>query len=354
MKSLVMTTIGDPKEKTVGELALHDFPMPVPGAEEVLIKVAYASICGSDIHFLKGEIGNLYDRIKSELPRQIGHEISGTIEQVGEKAKARGFQVGDKVTAFYNEFCNSCYYCREVKEDKKIFCPSRKSHHDAMSQYVSWHMTQIYKLPKDADLRNACLTEPLSVAVEATEKADIHQGARVAVFGGGGIGLMLVQLAKMAGAASVTLIEPVAAKREIALKTGADYAIDPINEDVKSRAMAITDNMGFDRVLESSGASSAAKAALDIVANGGHVLYFAMYNPSFELPINFFTTYYQKGITTTGVLFSDRCFEKAVRLLPRMDFTDIIQREHPLADYDKAFADMASGQYIKVVLRCND
>ena len=354
MKSLVMTTIGDPKEKTVGELALHDFPMPVPGAEEVLIKVAYASICGSDIHFLKGEIGNLYDRIKSELPRQIGHEISGTIEQVGEKAKARGFQVGDKVTAFYNEFCNSCYYCREVKEDKKIFCPSRKSHHDAMSQYVSWHMTQIYKLPKDADLRNACLTEPLSVAVEATEKADIHQGARVAVFGGGGIGLMLVQLAKMAGAASVTLIEPVAAKREIALKTGADYVIDPINEDVKSRAMAITDNMGFDRVLESSGAASAAKAALDIVVNGGHVLYFAMYNPSFELPINFFTTYYQKGITTTGVLFSDRCFEKAVRLLPRMDFTDIIQREHPLADYDKAFADMASGQYIKVVLRCND
>ena len=99
MKSLVMTKIGDPKEKTMGELALHDFPMPVPGAEEVLIKVAYASICGSDIHFLKGEIGNLYDRIKSELPRQIGHEISGTIEQVGEKAKAHGFKVGDKVTA---------------------------------------------------------------------------------------------------------------------------------------------------------------------------------------------------------------------------------------------------------------
>ena len=354
MKSLVMTKIGDPKEKTVGELALHDFPMPVPGAEEVLIKVAYASICGSDIHFLKGEIGNLYDRIKSELPRQIGHEISGTIEQVGEKAKAHGFKVGDKVTAFYNEFCNSCYFCREVKEDKKIFCPSRKSHHDAMSQYVSWHMTQIYKLPEDADLRNACLAEPLSVAVEAIEKADIHQGALVAVFGGGGIGLMLVQLAKMAGAASVTLIEPVAAKREIARKTGADYAIDPINEDVKARAMEITGNMGFDRVLESSGASSAAKAALEIVVNGGHVLYFAMYNPSFEMSINLFTTYYQKGITTTGVLFSDRCFEKAVRLLPRMDFTDIIQREHPLADYDKAFADMASGQYIKVVLRCND
>ena len=354
MKSLVMTKIGDPAQKTIGELELRDFPMPEPGEEDVLIKVAYASICGSDIHFLKGEIGNLYERIKRELPRQIGHEISGTIEKVGAKAGRYGFKPGDKITAFYNEFCNSCCYCREVKEDKKIFCPNRISHHDAMSQYVCWHMSQIYKLPDDADLRDACLTEPLSVAVEAVEKADIGLGARVAIFGGGGIGLMMVQLAKMAGAASVTLIEPVAAKREIALQTGADYAIDPINEDVKARAMEITGNMGFDRVLESSGASSAAKAALEIVVNGGHVIYFSMYNPAFEMSFNLFTTFYQKGVTVSGVLFSDRCFERAVRMLPRMDFTNIIQRVHPLADYNKAFDDMKSGQYIKVVLKCND
>ncbi len=353
MKSLLMTKIGDPKEKTIGELELRDLPMPEPGPEDVLIKVAYASICGSDIHFLKGEIGNLYDRIKSELPRQIGHEISGTIEQVGEKAKARGFKPGDKITAFYNEFCNSCYYCRETKEDKKIFCPSRKSHHDAMSQYVTWHMSQIYKLPDDADLKDACLTEPLSVAVEAIEKADIILGSRVAILGGGGIGLMLVQLAKMAGASSVTLIEPVAAKREIALRNGADFAIDPISEDVQSRAMEITSNLGYDRVLESSGAASAAKAAVEIAVNGGRIIYFSMYNPAFEMSFNLFTTFYQKGLTVGGVLFSDRCFERAVRMLPRMDFSEIIQRVHPLEDFDKAFEDMRSGQYIKVVLKCN-
>ena len=353
MKSLVMTQIGDPKEKTIGELDLREFPMPEPGPEDVLIKVAYASICGSDIHFLKGEIGNLYDRIKSELPRQIGHEISGTIEAVGERAKARGFKPGDKITAFYNEFCNSCYYCREVKEDKKIFCPSRKSHHDAMSEYVCWHMSQIYKLPDDADLKNACLTEPLSVAVEAIEKANISLGSRVAIFGGGGIGLMLVQLAKLAGASTIALIEPVAAKREIALLTGADFAIDPINEDVKAKAMEITGNMGFDRVLESSGAASAAKTAVEIAVNGGHVIYFSMYNPAFEMSFNLFTTFYQKGLTVSGALFSDRCFERAVRMLPRMDFTNIIQRIHPLADYSKAFEDALGGQFIKIVLKCN-
>ncbi len=354
MKSLVMTKIGDPKEKTIGELELREFPMPEPGPEDVLIKVAYASICGSDIHFLKGEIGNLYDRIKSELPRQIGHEISGTIEKAGAKAMAIGLKPGDKITAFYNEFCHSCYYCRDTSDDKKIFCPSRKSHHDAMSQYVCWHMSQIYKLPEEADLRDACLTEPMSVALQAVEKAEIEIGSHVAVFGGGGIGLMIAQLAKMAGAATVTVIEPVAGKREIALTIGADYTIDPISEDLVARAKEITGGMGFDIILESSGAASAAKAAPDIAVVGGKIIYFAMYNPAFDMSVNLFQTFYQKGLIMRGVLFSDRCVERAVRMLPRMDFTNIIQRVHPLEDFDKAFADMGSGQYIKVILKCND
>ena len=244
----MMTKIGDPKEKSIGTLELREIAIPEPGNEEILIKVAYASICGSDLHFLKGEIGDLYEKIKSELPRQVGHEMSGTIEKVGAKAKAYGFKPGDKIAAFYNEFCNSCYYCREEKEDKKIFCPNRISHHDAMSQYVCWHMSQVYKLPDNSDLLNACLAEPMSVAVKAVEKAELNVGSRVAIFGGGGIGLMMTQLAKMAGASTVTVIEPVAAKRETALSLDADYVIDPMTEDVKARAMEITDNMGFDAV----------------------------------------------------------------------------------------------------------
>lgn len=353
MKSLVMTKIGDPKEKTLGTLDLHEFPIPEPGPEDVLIKVAYASICGSDIHFLKGEIGDLYEKIKSQLPRQIGHEISGTIEKVGEKAKDYGLKPGDKISAFYNEFCDSCYYCREDKDDKRIFCPNRISHHDAMSQYVCWHMTQIYKLPDNIDLLNACMVEPMSVAVKAVEKAELSTGSRVAIFGGGGIGLMMAQVAKMVGASTVTVIEPVEAKREIALSAGADYVINPMTEDVKARAMEITDNMGFDAVLESSGASAAAQMAVEITIQGGNVIYFSMFNPSFDMPVNLFKTFYQKGLSLRGVLFSDRCVERTIRMLPRMDFSKIIQRVHPLEEYEQAFADMLSGQYIKVVFKCN-
>ena len=353
MKTLMMTEIGDPKERSIGTLDLREIEIPRPGPEDVLIKVAYASICGSDIHFLKGEIGNLYDRIKSELPRQIGHEISGTIEEVGEKAKAYGFKPGDKITAFYNEFCNSCYYCHNDKQDKKIFCPNRISHHDAMSQYVCWHMTQIFKLPEGVELLDASLTEPLSVAVKAVEKAELSIGSRVAIFGGGGIGLMMTQLAKMAGASVVTVIEPVAAKREIAKSIGADHVIDPMAEDVISRAMEITDNMGFDAVLESSGASAAVQTAIDITINGGNVILFSMYNPNFEMSVNLFKIFYQKGLNLHGVLFSDRGMDRAIRMLPQIDFSQIIQRVYPLEEYEKAFTDALSGQFVKVVLKCN-
>lgn len=353
MKSLLMTKIGDPFQKTIGTLELRDLPIPNPGPEDVLIKVAYASICGSDLHFLKGEIGDLYEKIKSELPRQIGHEISGTIEKVGEKAEAYGFKPGQKITAFYNEFCNSCYYCHDDSDDKRIFCPNRVAHHDAMSQYVCWHMSQIYKLPEGVDLLEACLTEPMSVAVKAVEKAGLSIGSRVVIFGGGGIGLMMAQLAKMAGASIVTVVEPVQAKREIALSIGVDYVIDPMSEDVKARSMEITDNMGFDAVLESSGASAAAEMAVDIVINGGKVVYFAMYNPNFQMSVNLFKTFYQKGISLSGVLFSDRCMERTIRILHRMDFSQIIQRVHPLEEYEQAFNDVRSGQFIKVVLKYN-
>lgn len=351
MKSLFMSKMGDPRVKdSMGALDVLECPMPEPGPEDVLIKVAYASICGSDLHYLKGEIGDLYEKIKSELPRQIGHEISGTVEKVGAKAAAYGFKPGDKITGNFMQFCNSCHYCHDGQE---IFCPNRISHHDAMSQYVCWHMSQIYKLPDNTDLLTACMTEPLSIALHAIEMAHLRLGSRVAIFGGGGIGLMCTQLAKMAGASTVTIIEPVASKRETALAMGADFVIDPLSEDVSARALEITNNLGFDSVLESSGASSAAQAAVQIIGYSSHVVYFSMYNPNFEMPMNLFKIFYQREAHLHGMVMSSDCFEKTIKILPRMDFSKIIQRIYPLEQHEQAFADMRSGQCPKVVFKCN-
>ena len=95
MKALFITSIGDPEQRTVGTIAMKDVPIPEPKPEEVRIKIAYASICGSDPHILRGDLGPMRQHIMSCLPMRTGHEISGVIDAVGVAAAAHGFKVGE-------------------------------------------------------------------------------------------------------------------------------------------------------------------------------------------------------------------------------------------------------------------
>jgi 2-desacetyl-2-hydroxyethyl bacteriochlorophyllide A dehydrogenase len=351
MKALFVTEIGDPGEKTLGKLELRDIAIPEIGDEEVLVKVAYASICGSDGHLLKGELGEHRERLTKILPIRIGHEMSGIIERVGATAAKNGFKPGDRVTGNFTHFCNACHYCRSGMEN---FCEHPDNRMDAMGEYISWHMNQIYKIPESVDLLNASLTEPMTIAFNAVQTGQVKLGSNVAIFGAGGIGLMAVQLAKLAGAAKVTVIEVVKEKRDLALTLGADYVIDPINEDVASLGMEHTGNYGFETIIESSGASSAAQSALEIVAKGGHIVYFSMYNPDFNLSVNLFKKLYFNQANLHGMYTSADIFPQTIKMLERVDFSPIIQKVYNLEDYEQAFADSLSGKYPKVVLKLTD
>ena len=127
------------------------------------------------------------------------------------------------------------------------------------------------------DFMTACLTEPTAIALRMVEKMELRIGNRVAVIGGG-IGQLVAQIARISGASSVTLIEPVEGKRKLAESVGIDYTIDPMNEDQMARAMENTDGRGFDNIVETSGNAKAAENALAILATGGHIVFPAMYN----------------------------------------------------------------------------
>jgi L-iditol 2-dehydrogenase len=350
MKSLFLTEIGEPAENTIGKLELKEIPIPEICDEEVLIKVAYASICGSDGHALKGALGPLREHVINILPMKMGHEISGVIEKVGPIAAKHGFKPGDRVTGNFTKFCGSCHYCRSGREN---FCENPDYRTDAMSEYVAWHMSQVYKIPDSVDLLHASLTEPMSIALNAVKTAQVKFGSHVAIFGAGGIGLMAVQLAKIAGAAKVTIIEVVKEKRDLALTMGADYGIDPINEDVASLGMTFTDHYGYDSIIESSGASSAAQSALDIIGKDGHIVYFSMYNPDYYLQVNLFQKLYLNQAHLHGMYTSADIFPQTINMIERMNFEPIIQKVYDLTDYKQAFSDSLSGKYPRVVLKCN-
>ena len=164
-----------------GEVGVVDFPKPEIGPEDVLIKVAYCSICGSDPHIMSG-------LIPLTLPYGLGHEVSGTIAELGPKATIKGLKVGDRVAGNFGEVCGVCYYCRNGQEQ---FCNRTvETMRPGMAEYVRWHEQQVYRIPDSVSLEEACLTEPVAIAMRAIERADIRVGAKVAVSGAGGIGLL--------------------------------------------------------------------------------------------------------------------------------------------------------------------
>lgn len=348
MKALFITSIGDPEKKTVGTLGMKDVPIPEPKPEEVRIKIAYASICGSDPHILRGDLGPMRQHIMSCLPMRTGHEISGVIDAVGVAAAAHGFKVGDRVTANYTKPCGTCHWCHTGREG---LCQQAKASADGMAEYVCWHMSQVYQIPDNVTLRQACMTEPMTIALNAVQTAQVSFGKSVAIFGGGGIGLMALQLSRCAGASKVMVFELSEHRRKMALQLGADMAMDPNDAGVAEAVSRMTDGRGFDCIIDSSGASSAAQSTLDMLAPDGNVVFFAMYRPDFELKVNLFTQMYLQQKHIHGMYTSSDCFPKTIAMLPLVNLDIIAEKEYTLDDYQAAFEDALSGKYAKVIFR---
>jgi (R,R)-butanediol dehydrogenase/meso-butanediol dehydrogenase/diacetyl reductase/L-iditol 2-dehydrogenase len=344
MKAIRITSIGEAGKP--GNFGLEDMPIPEPKDNQVRVKVAYASICGSDPHVLTGNLGPWLDHVKKNLPRGMGHEMSGYVDKIGPKAEAMGLKVGDRVTGNYRSFCGSCHYCRIGKEN---YCTHYTQNHDAMAEYCCWNADQIYKIPDSVSLLDASLAEPLSIALNAVKTVNVKFGSRVAIFGAGGIGLMLVQLARLAGAAQVVVFDLVEEKLKVACGTGADLGIDPTKPDALKEAEDFTGGLGFDAVIECSGASSAARMAIQALCPDGHAVFFAMYKPDFQLEVNAFVDLYMLGKHIHGMFTSADLFEDTVATLGRMNFKPIINKIYPLEKCKEAFDDQFSGKYAKII-----
>ncbi|QGU94770.1 alcohol dehydrogenase catalytic domain-containing protein [Clostridium bovifaecis] len=346
MKVISAIKIGnmkDPDDSKRGKVGVLDMPVPSLDDEDVKIKVAYCSICGSDPHLVGGIFG-------WDPPFGLGHELSGTIVELGKKATKKGLKVGDKVAGNFLQFCGTCYYCRNGQEQ---FCEHTRNE-PGMAEYVVWHESQVCKIPDNVSLEEACLLEPVSIAVRIMDKTNMKMGQRVAVSGGGPIGLLTLQMLKMFGATSLTMIEPIAERQELACEFGADYIINPIIQNVEEEAKKITDGLGFDIVIEVSGSTKAAPAACEIAAKGGTVLYIAMFPKDYEMPLNLYEKCYSKELTISGTYVAPYAFPRAVQILPRMNLKKFTNKIFTIDQAEEAFKAQLSGKYPKILIKCND
>jgi len=159
---------------------------------------------------------------------------------------------------------------------------------------------------------------------------------------------------KRYGATSLTMIEPIAERREMALRHGAEFVLDPVAENQYERADEITAGRGYDIVIDASGSPRAVKGLLDIAAKGGTVIYGAMYPAAYEMPLNLSDYLYLKELTLTGVFVSPYAFPRALQILPHLELDEMTEAVFDLEDATEAFAVHVSGTYPKVVIRCND
>lgn len=348
MKSVSVVKVGslkDPNEETRGKVQVVDIPEQVVGDEDIKIKVAYSAICGSDPHLVENIFG-------WEVPFGLGHEISGVIVELGKKATKKGLKVGDRVAGNFLKFCGTCYYCQNGQQQ---FCEHIGEYNrPGMSEYIVWHESQVYKLPDNVSLKKGCLLEPVSIAVRMMDKVEMKIGQRVAICGGGPIGLLGLQAIHMYGASALTLIEPIAERRELALKYGAEYVIDPINQNVLEESMKITEGKGFDVVIDCSGSPKAVGQLAEITAKGGKLIYGAMYPNDFEMPYNLYKYCYFNEINVTGFFVAPYTFPRALQSMSRFQLDDFTSKVYNLEDAEEAFNMQVTGKYPKIILKCND
>lgn len=348
MKTVAITKMGRLNHPVVserGRIEVIDFPEQELGPEDVRVKLAYAAICGSDPHLAEGVFG-------FDVPQGLGHEVSGVVEELGAKATKSGLKVGDRVACNFLRFCGTCHWCRTGRQQ---FCTAINEYNrPGMAEYVIWHESQLYRLPDSVSLLKGCLLEPVSVGVRMMDKLRPKVGDRALVCGGGPIGQIATQLLARYGATSLTMVEPIAERRDLARRFGATHVIDPTREDVLERAMDITGGLGYDLVLDASGSVHAVSTLPPLASPGGTLIYGAMYPNGFEMPFNIAQWCYFRELTISGLFVSPYAFPRALQLLPTLDLDVFTQQVFDLDQAPEAFEAHLSGKYPKVIIRCND
>ena len=318
-------------------------PKTEPGT--VKVKIAYSAICATDLHMVSmGAMG----AVMAEGGQGLGHECSGVIAEMGSSTERSGLKAGDKVVIYPGAPCGECENC---KNGIPQYCRNGGKA-GAFSEYAVVPSSGVYKIPDDADLRHYALVEPTVCAIRAMDLSPIRHGQTVLVSGVGGIGSILLDLVIHSGAAKITVSDPVAEKRENALSMGAVHAIDPVGEDLVVRGMQITDGKGYDHIFEVSGVPEAAPPCLKLLAKCGTVTYFAVFPPTYELPLNLHELYMKEGRIQT-VFTNPGIVHRAIALMPRLQTERIVGRIYDLADGMEAIEMFHKSIYPKILLKCD-
>ena len=290
----------------IRDLRLEDVSTPEFSTDEVLIKVNATGVCGTDIHIYRGEW-------KTSMPIILGHEFSGVIVETGRDVK--NLKVGDPVVAEPNILCGSCYFCR--MSERNYFCENLKATgvtiNGAFAEYVKTKAENVYKVTEGFNLDEAALIEPLACCVRGIDQAKVRTGDAVAIVGAGPIGLILLQLVKLAGASMVIQTDMEDARLKLARDLGADHTINVAEEDPVESIKRLTGGYGVDVAIEAVGSPKAITQAMKATRRGGRLNIFGVSPEDAVWEVKPFELY-EKELTITTSYRSPFTFQRAVKI----------------------------------------
>lgn len=282
---------------------------PVPEEHEILIRVAYSGICGSE---LSGFLGKNSLR---KPPMIFGHEFSGTIAAMGSRAAAEGrWSVGDRVTANPLVTCGRCEKCLSGRQQ---LCGERKLLSAALpgsnAEYVKIPASFVFRVPDGLSLREAALTEPVACAVRAAELADAKPMHTVLIIGMGPIGLLTLQAVTQYGVRKIIAVDMNRDRLALAERLGASDVICPADTDPLEAVRGLTGGRGVDVAIDAVGAAVTRKQCVQACTPGGRVVLTGLHEEESSLPVNLII---RSEVQLTGSFaYSELNFRTALRWL---------------------------------------
>lgn len=273
MKTAVMTDLM--------KVEIQERPIPQPKENEVLVKVEYVGICGSDLHYYEsGRIGDFV----VEPPFVLGHEAGGTVVEVG--AKVKHLKPGDRVALEPGKTCGECEFCKQGKynlcEDVVFFATPPVD--GVFQEYVAHEAGLCFKLPENVSTMEGALIEPLAVGMHAASQGGAHLGQTAVVTGAGCIGLVSLLSLKAMGVSKVIVVDVMEKRLQKALELGADAVINGREEDTPARIKELTEGRGFDLGIETAGTQITASQLIKGAKKGGTIV-FVGYSASGEMTL---------------------------------------------------------------------
>jgi 2-desacetyl-2-hydroxyethyl bacteriochlorophyllide A dehydrogenase len=312
------------------ELRVEDVPTPVPGPGEVLVKVAACGICASDLHMFDGTLP-----VRGAFPVIPGHEASGTIAATGEGVQA--WKEGDRVAMFAGKGCGACKNCREGKTVEECALPITMGidYDGAWAEYVVQPASCMVRLPDEVPFEvGAILCDAVGTPFNAVlDTGGLKVGERVAIFGIGGLGTHGVMLARLGGASFVAAVDPSPGARERAKRLGADFVVDPREQDAARAIKEATGGEGVDLAVDFVGANAVLKQAVASLAIDGRAVITGVSGERIQLgPSVLFAVLRTKLLSVMG--YTRKHLETLVELTRagRLDLSGSISARLPFAE----------------------